>query len=175
MIKGIKLLFRELYETLVAKIALLISKRRNDMLAIGTTAPDFSVYDHNGNKLSLKDFRGSKIVLWFFPKADTPGCTIEGQGFRDQFKTFQDNSVVVLGVSLDTPAENKAFAEKFSFPYPLLCDVKREVSTAYHAVHGREDKYAARITYVIGEDGKIAEAIEKVDVKNHAKDLCSRL
>ena len=145
------------------------------MLEIGTVAPDFSVYDHNGNKMSLKDFRGNKIVLWFFPKADTPGCTIEGQGFRDQFEKFQGNGIVILGVSLDTPKENKAFAEKFGFPYPLLCDVKREISMAYHAVHGPEDKYAARITYVIGEDGKIAEAIEKVDVKNHAKDLCSRL
>lgn len=145
------------------------------MLSVGSQAPDFSVYDHNGNKISLSDFRGKKVVLWFYPKADTPGCTLEGQGFRDEFDSFQDKDVAILGVSLDTPAENKAFAEKFSFPFPLLCDAKREVSTSYHAVKGREDKYAARISYVIDGNGKIVEALEKVDVKSHAKDLCSRL
>ncbi|MBI4388919.1 MAG: peroxiredoxin [Nitrospinae bacterium] len=145
------------------------------MLDVGTQAPDFSVYDHNGNKIGLKDFQGRKIVLWFYPKADTPGCTMEGQGFRDAFDRFDEKDVVILGVSLDTPAENKAFAEKFSFPFPLLCDVQREISAAYHAVKGKEDKYAARITYVIDEEGKVLEAVEKVDVKTHAKDLCARL
>ncbi|OGW22205.1 MAG: peroxiredoxin [Nitrospinae bacterium RIFCSPLOWO2_12_FULL_47_7] len=145
------------------------------MLDIGVQAPDFSVFDHNGNKVNLKDFRGKKIVLWFYPRADTPGCTIEGQAFRDQFKRFQDKDVLVFGVSLDTQGENKSFAEKFSFPFPLLCDVKREISIAYKAIGGQDDKYAARISYVIGKDGKIAEAIEKVDVKSHASDLCSRL
>lgn len=145
------------------------------MLVIGAQAPDFSVYDHNGSKISLKDYRGKKVILWFYPKADTPGCTIEGQAFRDQFKRFQDKDAVVFGVSLDSQTENKAFAEKFSFPFPLLCDVKREVSIAYKAVGGPDDKYAARISYVIDKDGKITEAIEKVDVKTHATDLCSRL
>lgn len=145
------------------------------MLKVGVQAPKFSVLDHNGNKVSLSDFAGKKVVLWFYPKADTPGCTVEGKEFRDQFQQFQGKNVVVLGVSLDTPAENKAFAEKFSFPFQLLCDVKREIAVAYHAVHGQDDKFAARISYVIGEDGKIVEAIEKVDVKSHAKDLCSRL
>lgn len=145
------------------------------MLKIGVQAPDFSVYDHNGNKISLKDFRGKKIVLWFYPKADTPGCTMEGQAFRDQFQKFQNKGVVILGVSLDSQTENKAFAEKFSFPFPLLCDVKREISIAYKAIGGQDDKYAARVSYVIDKDGKIMEAIEKVDVKSHAGDLCSRL
>ena len=82
---------------------------------------------------------------------------------------------MVFGDSLDSQAENKAFAEKFSFPFPLLCDVKREISIAYKAIGGQDDKYAARISYVISKDGKIVEAIEKVDVKSHATDLCSRL
>ena len=96
------------------------------MLQAGTDAPDFSVKDHNGNTVSLKDCKGKKVILWFYPKADTPGCTMEGQGFRDDFKSFEGKNVQIFGVSLDNEADNKAFAEKFSFPYPLLCDVNRE-------------------------------------------------
>ena len=144
------------------------------MLQPGADAPEFSVNDHNGNKINLKDFLGKKIVLWFYPKADTPGCTMEGQGFRDDFKKFQQKDIQIFGVSLDNENDNKAFAEKFSFPYPLLCDVDREVALSYQAVNSREDQYAARISYVIGEDGKILESIENVDTKNHSNDLCSR-
>ena len=144
------------------------------MLQPGADAPEFSVNDHNGNKINLKDFLGKKIVLWFYPKADTPGCTMEGQGFRDNFKNFQQKDIQIFGVSLDNENDNKAFAEKFSFPYPLLCDVDREVALSYQAVSSKEDQYAARISYVIGEDGKILESIENVDTKNHSNDLCSR-
>ena len=144
------------------------------MLQPGADAPEFSVNDHNGNKINLKDFLGKKIVLWFYPKADTPGCTMEGQGFRDDFKKFQQKDIQIFGVSLDNENDNKAFAEKFSFPYPLLCDVDREVALSYQAVSSKEDQYAARISYVIGEDGKILESIKNVDTKNHSNDLCSR-
>ncbi len=145
------------------------------MLSVGDAAPDFSVYDHNKTQIRLNDFAGSKVVLWFYPKADTPGCTMEGQGFRDEFEKFQNKGVVILGVSLDSPEDNMAFAKKFNFPYPLLCDENREIATAYQAVKSDADNYAARITYVIGGDGKILEAIEKVDTTNHASQLCSRL
>jgi peroxiredoxin Q/BCP len=145
------------------------------MLQPGTDAPDFSVNDHNGNAISLKNYRGKKVVIWFYPKADTPGCTMEGQGFRDDIKNFEDKNVQIFGVSLDNELDNKAFAEKFSFPYPLLCDVNRKIALSYHAIKNTEEQYAARITYVIGEDGKILESIESVDTKNHSKDLCSRL
>ena len=144
------------------------------MLQPGADAPEFSVNDHNGNKINLKEFLGKKIVLWFYPKADTPGCTMEGQGFRDDFKKFQQKDIQIFGVSLDNENDNKAFAEKFSFPYPLLCDVDREVALSYQAVSSKEDQYAARISYVIGEDGKILESIENVDTKKHSNDLCSR-
>ncbi len=145
------------------------------MLQLGTDAPDFSVNDHNGNTINLKDYRGKKVVIWFYPKADTPGCTIEGQGFRDDFKSFEDKNIQIFGVSLDNEADNKAFAEKFSFPYPLLCDVNREIALGYQAVESADAQYAARITYVIGEDGKILDSIASVDTKTHSKDLCSRL
>ncbi|CCQ90626.1 Alkyl hydroperoxide reductase/ Thiol specific antioxidant/ Mal allergen [Nitrospina gracilis 3/211] len=149
--------------------------RRRQMLKVGTEAPDFLVNDHNGNRVTLKDLRGQKVILWFFPKADTPGCTMEGQGFRDAFDQFKEKNTVILGVSLDNEADNKAFAEKFNFPYPLLCDVGREISLAYQAIKSKDDQYASRITYVIDENGKIAEAIDQVDTKNHANDLCSRI
>ena len=144
------------------------------MLQAGTNAPDFSVKDHNGNTVSLKDYRGKKVVLWFYPKADTPGCTMEGQGFRDDFKKFEEKGVQVFGVSLDNEKDNKAFAEKYSFPYPLLCDVNKDIALAYHAIKNSEDSHAARITYVIDGDGKILESIESVDTKTHSNDLCSR-
>lgn len=149
--------------------------RRRPMLEVGMEAPDFLVNDHNGNRVTLKDFRGKKVILWFFPKADTPGCTLEGQGFRDAFNQFKEKNTVILGVSLDNEADNKAFAEKYNFPYPLLCDVGREISLAYHAISSKDDQYASRITYVIDENGKIAEAIDEVNTKTHASDLCSRL
>ena len=144
------------------------------MLQPGTDAPDFSVNDHNGNSINLKDYLGKKIVLWFYPKADTPGCTMEGQGFRDDIKKFEAKGIQVFGVSLDNEKDNKAFAEKFSFSYPLLCDVNKEIALAYQAIKSADDQYAARISYVIGEDGKILESIESVDTKNHSNDLCSR-
>ena len=104
------------------------------MLKPGADAPEFTVKDHNGNIVNLKDSRGKKVVLWFYPKADTPGCTMEGQGFRDDFKNFEEKNIQIFGVSLDDESDNKAFAEKFSFPYPLLCDVKREIALDYQAV-----------------------------------------
>ena len=144
------------------------------MLQPGTEAPAFSVNDHNGNSINLKDYLGKKIVLWFYPKADTPGCAMEGQGFRDDFKKFEEKGIQVFGVSLDNEKDNKAFAEKYSFSYPLLCDVNKDIALAYHAIKSSDDQYAARISYVIGEDGKILESIESVDTKNHSNDLCSR-
>ena len=79
----------------------LLTVRRNKMLQPGADAPEFSVNDHNGNTIQLKDYRGKKIVLWFYPKADTPGCTVEGQGFRDDFKKFEEKDIQIFGVSLD--------------------------------------------------------------------------
>jgi len=145
------------------------------MLEKGTKAPSFSVKDHNGNTVSLADFAGKKIVLWFYPKADTPGCTIEGKGFRDDYEKFTEKNTVILGVSLDNETDNKAFAEKFNFPYPLLCDVNHEIALAYKAVKGPQDEYASRIIFVIDENGNILEAISQVDTKTHSGDLCSRV
>jgi len=164
-------LIKFVFKTLIRQLL----GRRIAMLKVGSEAPDFLVNDHNGNRVTLKELRGKKVILWFYPKADTPGCTMEGKGFRDDYEKFQEKDTVILGVSLDNEADNKAFAEKFSFPYPLLCDVGREIAMAYHAIESKDDAYASRISYVIDEKGIIQEAIDKVDTSAHSKDLCSRL
>jgi thioredoxin-dependent peroxiredoxin len=137
------------------------------MLQVGQDAPDFDVVDQNGNRVKLSDFRGKKVVLWFYPKADTPGWTREGSGFRDLEQEYKAKNAQILGVSFDSPTENKHFAEKFNFPFPLLCDTERKIGLAYGAADSPKDEYARRIAYVIDENGKIAEAHAKVDAANY--------
>jgi peroxiredoxin Q/BCP len=145
------------------------------MLDVGAQAPPFTVKDHHGRDTSLDDFRGSRVVLWFYPKADTPGCTLEGCGYRDLKTQFEAKGASILGVSFDTVEENAAFAQKFSFPYPLLCDTGREIGLAYGACDTRSDRSARRISYVIGPDGRIEHAFPKVDTKRHPAEVLSLL
>jgi peroxiredoxin Q/BCP len=145
------------------------------MLAPGTPAPDFRVAAHDGSTVSLGDLRGRKVVLWFYPKADTPGCTIEGKGLCAGYADFERLGATVLGVSFDTPAENRAFAEKFGFPYLLLCDTGRELGMAYGACDSRDAKHAKRISYLIDENGIIVHAMPQVDPATHAGEMLARL
>ncbi len=135
------------------------------MLKVGDKAPDFSVKTHLGKTLRLSDLHGKSVILWFYPKADTPGCTAEGCGFRDRLAKFKEKNVVVLGVSFDTEQENAKFAEKFSFPFELLCDTKREVGMAYGACKTVTDSNAKRIGYVIDPKGLIKYANASVDAR----------
>ena len=137
------------------------------MLQTGETAPDFEATDHNGNTVRLRDLRGKKVVLWFYPKADTPGCTKEGCSFRNFQSEYAAKNAQILGVSFDTQAENKHFAEKFSFNFPLLCDTDHKIGLAYGAGDSDKDEYARRIAYVIDEEGKIAQAHAKVDAATY--------
>src|SRR6267154_2333424 len=98
------------------------------MLAVGSKAPAFRVKDHLGREVSLADLAGKNVILWFYPKADTPGCTIEGCGYRDLSGDFEKKNAVILGVSFDTIEENAAFAAKMQFPYRLLCDTGRAMT-----------------------------------------------
>lgn len=150
------------------------------MLNIGDEAPDFTLLDGDENKVTLSNFRGQKVVLWFFPRASTPGWTNEGKGFRDEFKKFKDKNIVVLGMSADSTKKQKNFCEKQSFPFPLLSDQSTDVLKAYDAwgikkMYGREYEGIYRITYVIDEDGKIINAYSKVSVKTHALDILQDL
>ncbi len=133
------------------------------MLEPGQLAPDFEVTDHNGNLVRLSDLRGKKVVLWFYPKAETPGCSREGCSFRNFQAEYAAKNAQILGISFDTREENKRFAEKNRFPFPLLSDTTRSVGIAYGAGDSEKDEYARRIAYVIDEEGRIAQAHAKVD------------
>ena len=126
------------------------------MLKPGDKAPDFAVNDHLGRRVSLADLlaAGKTVVLWFYPKADTPGCTREGCGFRDQKAAFDAKNAVIYGVSFDTQEENKAFAEKFSFNFPLLSDTDKQVAKAYGVLNFTR-LFANRVTFVIDPEGVI--------------------
>jgi peroxiredoxin Q/BCP len=145
------------------------------MLHVGDPAPDFAATDHRGNLVTLSGLKGRRFVLWFYPKADTPGCTRQGCGFRDQAAGYAEKGVAIFGVSFDTEAENAAFAEKFSFPFPLLSDTDHEVGLAYGACDSPTDGYAQRITYVIGPDGLIEQAMKTKDPGGQAASLLATL
>jgi thioredoxin-dependent peroxiredoxin len=154
---------------------LLNSHKGERMLKVGDTAPDFKVKTHDGKTATLKDFAGKTVVLWFYPKADTPGCTAEGCAFRDRMAAFKEKNAVLLGVSFDTPEENMKFAEKFRFEFPLLCDVNREIGIAYGAAKTKEDKHANRIAYVIDGKGKVQATYPKVDAANFPEQVLGTL
>lgn len=135
------------------------------MLKAGDTAPDFTIGDHTGKTHRLSDYRGKTVVLWFYPKADTPGCTAEGCSFRDYKAEYEKKNAAILGISFDPPAQNKAFAEKFSFTFPLLCDTDRKVGLAYGACDDAQAATARRAAVIIGPDGKVKAYYPKVDAR----------
>jgi peroxiredoxin Q/BCP len=137
------------------------------ILQAGDVAPDFMVKDHLNRDATIRQFRGKRVVLFFYPKADTPGCTIESCGFKELYPKFQERGIEILGCSFDTVDENAAFAEKFDLPYLLLCDVDREIGLAYGACDEPNAGYADRITYIIDEDGFISKAFSHVETRTH--------
>lgn len=141
-------------------------------LAVGTQAPDFTVKDTNGETVKLSDFRGKTVVLYFYPKDDTPGCTKEAQGFRDAHVEYQGKEMVVLGVSMDDEASHKQFTEKYGLPFQLLADVDGAITKAYDVEGGG---YSKRVTYVIDSEGKIAQVYDKINTETHAKDILAAM
>lgn len=141
----------------------------------GDVAPPFRALDQDGNPVSLSDFAGKRVVLWFYPKADTPGCTKQLCGYRDQFEPYEKKGVVVLGVSFDEPAANKAFAQKFGYRRKLLSDADHKIALAYGAAEKSDDAYARRYSFVIGPDGKIEQAIDTKDAGGQAAELLQRV
>ena len=150
------------------------------MLEVGSKAPGFTLPDQDGNEVSLGDFSGKKVVLWFFPKASTPGWTIEGQGFRDEPHNFEKKNVTVIGMSADSSKKQKKFCDKQEFQYTMLSDEGKDVLKAYGVwgqkkFMGREYDGIFRNTYVIDEKGLIEKAYKKVNVKTHAQDILAEL
>ena len=150
------------------------------MIHEGTTAPDFTLTDDAGNEVTLSDLRGSAIVLYFYPKDDTPGCTAQACGIRDAWGEFETSGAVVLGVSPDGEASHSKFKEKYDLPFTLLADTDHEVAEAY-GVWG-EKSYAGRTymgvdrsTFVIDADGNVAKAFLKVKPDEHADQVLEAL
>ena len=137
-------------------------------LAVGTIAPNFTTTDDAGKTVSLSDFVGKTVVLYFYPKDDTPGCTKEAQSFRDNYAEYQGKEMVVLGVSQDDQASHKLFKEKYGLPFQLLVDTDGAITKAYDVDGGG---YSKRVTYVIDSTGKIAHVDTAVNTSTHAQDI----
>jgi peroxiredoxin Q/BCP len=146
------------------------------MLKPGDTAPSFSTTDGEGRTVKLKDFKGQKVVLYFYPKDDTPGCTKEACSFRDDFATFKKRGINVLGVSPDSEASHKKFAGKYRLPFTLLSDPDHAIADAYGSYGqkkfmGRTYMGILRTTFLIDEKGKIKKVFEKVKPDEHAREV----
>ena len=139
-------------------------------------APDFNAVDQDGNQVKLSDFKGKKLVLFFYPKASTPGCTAQACNLRDNWNAFQEKGYAILGVSADNKKRQQNFKEKYSLPFPLLADEDRTVIDAFGVwgpkkFMGKEYDGIHRTTFIIDETGKIEEVIEKVNTKEHATQI----
>lgn len=142
----------------------------------GDKAPDFKVNNQKGEPTSLADYKGKKIVLYFYPKDDTPGCTKEACNLRDNYDTLLKQGYAILGVSPDKEAKHQKFIEKYDLPFDLLADTEKEIAEAYGVwveknMYGRKYMGIARTTFVIDEEGTISEIIKKVDTKAHAEQI----
>ena len=143
---------------------------------IGKKAPNFSALDENEKTVSLSDFAGKKLVLYFYPKDDTPGCTAEACSLRDNYQDLLDKGYAVLGVSPDEPKKHIKFIAKYNLPFSLLADTDQAVCNAYgvwveKSMYGRKYMGVARTTFIIDENGILTKIIEKVDTKNHASQI----
>ncbi len=141
-------------------------------LTTGTPAPGFTAKDDAGNTVSLADFAGKTVVLYFYPKDDTPGCTKEAQSFRDSYTEYQGKDIVVLGVSMDDEASHKLFKEKYGLPFTLVADADGAITKAYDVDGGG---YAKRITYIINGEGMIDRVIDSVKTDTHATDILAEM
>ena len=141
-------------------------------LAVGAVAPAFTTKDTNGNTVSLSDFAGKTVVLYFYPKDDTPGCTKQACSFRDAQSDYQGKDIVVLGVSADDETSHQAFTTKYNLNFPLLADTDKSLIKAYDVDGGG---YAKRVTYIIDADGKITHVDTNVNTLTHADDVLTTL
>jgi len=150
------------------------------MLDVGEDAPAFELLDQEGEPVALSDYDDQQVVLYFYPRADTPGCTTEAAGFRDAWEEFQERNVAVLGISDDPVPDLAAFAEEYDLPFPLLSDEDGEVASAYDS-YGEKNMFGNtfdgvfRNTYVVGTDGTITRVYEDVDPDGHAEELLDDL
>ncbi|CCH03013.1 Peroxiredoxin [Fibrella aestuarina BUZ 2] len=145
-------------------------------LSVGDPAPNFTTHDQHGNPLQLSDFKGKKVVLYFYPKDDTSGCTAQACSLRDNYTELKQAGYEVIGVSVDSEASHQKFIKKYDLPFTLAADTDKAVVEAYgvwaeKSMYGRTYMGTVRKTFIIDENGIIINIIEKVDTKNHAKQI----
>lgn len=149
------------------------------MPEVGRPAPEFSGHTQGGDTLRLSDFRGQKVVLYFYPKDDTPGCTRQACNLRDHWTTLQEAGFAVIGVSKDTVASHDRFAEKYELPFPLVADPSREIMDAYGA-WGEKNRYGKKVmgvkrtTFLIDEDGILRHVFKRPKVDAHTEEILTR-
>jgi thioredoxin-dependent peroxiredoxin len=149
-------------------------KQEDDVLEAGVKVPDVGAADQDGRDVQLRDFTGRTLVVYFYPKADTPGCTAETQAFRDLKDDFEKAGAAIVGVSRDTVADQKKFATKFSTNFPLLADTSSAICDAFGVIveknmYGKKSIGIQRSTFVVGPDGTIAKVWKRVSVEGHAE------
>ena len=145
-------------------------------LKVGDVAPDFFLYYQNGQPVRLSDLKGKKVVLYFYPKDNTPGCTAEACNLRDNYQALQKAGYEVLGVSKDSEKSHLNFISKYELPFTLLADTENDIHEKYgtwveKSMYGRKYMGTARVTFIIDEEGKIEEIIEKVKTKDHSAQI----
>lgn len=149
------------------------------MLNIGDVAPDFSAFDQDDEKVNLNDFKGKKVVLYFYPKDDTPGCTKEACSFRDNFSELTEKGIVILGVSTDNTKSHKKFQNKYNLPFTLLADPEKELVALYDVfkeknMYGKKILGTVRTTFLIDEEGKIIHIFKKPKSEIHATEVLEK-
>jgi peroxiredoxin Q/BCP len=146
------------------------------MLKEGDAAPDFTAKNQNGENVKLSDFRGNRVVLYFYPKDDTPGCTKQACSLRDSFETFEEKGIKIFGVSIDDEKSHQKFISKYALPFDLLADTEKEIVNAY-GVYGEKTNYGRkymginRTTFLIDANGEIVKIFKKVKVDEHAAEV----
>ncbi len=143
---------------------------------IGDQAPEFEATIQNGNTIKLSDYKGKKVVLYFYPKDNTPGCTAESCNLRDNYEKFQSQGYEILGISSDSEKSHQKFIDKFELPFDLIADEDKKIHDLYGTwvekqMYGRKYMGTARTTFVIDENGKFSEIIEKVKTKDHTNQI----
>ena len=155
-------------------------KTTNQEINIGDLAPDFEAQDESGKKHALKDYKGKTLILYFYPKDNTSGCTQEACDFRDSFSRFSKKGAAVLGVSPDSAKSHQGFKSKYDLPFPLLADEDKKICEAYgvwkeKSMYGRKYMGLERSTFLIGPDGRIQEVFRKVKVSGHVEELSEKV
>ncbi|MBV9183350.1 MAG: thioredoxin-dependent thiol peroxidase [Acidobacteria bacterium] len=149
-------------------------------MEINDKAPAFAARDQNGEKISLTDFQGKWVVLYFYPRADTPGCTLEACSFRDSFENIEKSGAVLLGVSPDEAEAQKKFEKKYDLPFTLIADADKKLSNSYGVIqeknmYGRKVMGVSRTTFIIGPDGRIKHIFRRVKPQGHAEEVLQYL